>query len=178
VSLLSRCKRLLRQPHLRLIALVGLFVPRRLRADWRQEWEAELRNREIRLAQWHRLDRRNKRDLLRRSASAFCDALRLQPKRLEDEVFHDLRFGVRMLVKQPGVTLVAVLTLALGIGANTAIFTLLDKVLIRQLPVEHPNQLVTLLIGAALCVKSLRVLQPSTRGSSRQRWRRCRSIWV
>src|SRR5215471_15675603 len=58
-------------------------------------------------------------------------------------LIQDLRYGVRMLMKNPGFTLVAVITLGLGIGANTAIFTLLDKVLIRPLPVERPDQLVT-----------------------------------
>lgn len=48
--------------------------------------QAEPRSREIRLAEWDRLDRRSKRDLLRRSASAFWDALRLQPRRLEDDM--------------------------------------------------------------------------------------------
>jgi hypothetical protein len=67
------------KPHLWLIALVGVIVPRRLRADWRQEWEAELRHRERQLAEWDRLDWRNKLELLRRSASAFWDALCLQP---------------------------------------------------------------------------------------------------
>ncbi len=125
-----------------LIRVIGVIVPRRLRADWRQEWEAELRYRERLLAEWDRLDWRNKLELLRRSASAFWDALCLQPERWEDEMIQDLRYGVRMLLKNPGFTLIAVFTLSLGIGANTAIFTLLDKVLIRPAPVEQPHQLV------------------------------------
>src|SRR5262245_50927699 len=91
--------RRLSRPHLWLIRLIGVIVPRRLRADWRQEWEAELRYREQLLAEWDRLDWRAKLDLLRRSLGAFRDALLLQPKRLEDEMFQDLRFGVRMLLK-------------------------------------------------------------------------------
>jgi predicted permease len=64
--------------------------------------------------------------------------------RLLDELGQDLRYGYRVLRKSPAFTLVAVLSLALGIGANTAIFTLVDSLVLRSLPVREPARLVRL----------------------------------
>ena len=59
-------------------------------------------------------------------------------------IFQEIRLGMRQMRKAPVFTAVAILTLALGIGANTAVFTLLDQALLRSLPVSHPEQLVRL----------------------------------
>src|SRR4051812_12230214 len=61
-----------------------------------------------------------------------------------DDLIQDLRFGLRLLVARPGFTAVAVLSLALGIGANSTIFSLVDALLLRTLPVAHPERLVTI----------------------------------
>src|SRR5262245_33962285 len=59
-----------------------------------------------------------------------------------ESIWQDLKFGIRMLIKKPGFTLIAIITLALGIGANTAVFSVVNALLLRPLPFREPERLV------------------------------------
>ena len=128
-----------------LLRLFARIVPAGHRDGWRREWEAELRERRARLAARHRLGRPQEMDMLRRVLGAFHDAAWLRRQFTRDaEVIQDVRYGLRTLRKNPRFAAVVVLTLALGIGANTAIVSLVQTVLFRVLPVERPQELVFL----------------------------------
>ena len=64
-----------------------------------------------------------------------------------ESFLQDVTYGIRAMLRSPALTIVALVSLALGIGANTAIFSLLDAVLLRSLPVRNPQQLVLLGLG-------------------------------
>src|SRR5262245_44233629 len=96
------------------VRAIGVLAPRRLRADWRQECEAELRYRETLLAEWDKLNWKTKLDLLRRNVGAFWDAQLLQPKGWKVERFQAFGFGSGLLPKNGGFTAVEMLWLALG----------------------------------------------------------------
>src|ERR1044072_2732671 len=60
-----------------------------------------------------------------------------------DQIFTDVRYGLRSLLKRPAFTAIALLTLALGIGVNSAIFSAVDSILLRPLPLTDPDRLVS-----------------------------------
>src|SRR5690242_21572167 len=67
-----------------------------------------------------------------------------RPRALMEKLLQDIRFGFRQLMKQPGFAALAIISMALGIGANTSIFSLVDTALLRPLAVKEPSQLVEL----------------------------------
>jgi hypothetical protein len=71
-----------------------------------------------------------------------------------DTLALDLRLAIRRLAKQPGFAVVTILTLALGLGANTVVFTLVHALMLRSLPVAHPEELFRLGDNDNCCVNS------------------------
>ena len=141
-----------------LLRVISLLVPSHERVEWRREWEAEIAHaRRARplsgpanplMGQTGGAPRRPTAPLSRFAIALRClgaleDAFWLRIRRRNrGMVLQDVRYAVRSFAKNPVFTLVVVVTLALGIGANTAIFTLVDVVLLRPLPVQEPDELV------------------------------------
>ena len=128
----------------RAVRVIALLVPRWRRPDWTREWDAELdadsRDPD---ASGSAARPRSGLALFDRSAGAVADAMYLRSHAMYlDLWWGDVRFAWRNAVRRPGFTLLVTLTLALGLGVNSAVFALLDGVLLRPLPYHDPSRLV------------------------------------
>ena len=125
---------------LAIVHVFGTLVPRASRRGWRREWEAEFRARGDVALDWPA-----QLDLVRRAFGAFPDAAWLRRQFTSDaELVHDVRHTVRMLRTAPGFGVAVVLILSLGIGGTVAIATMLDTLVLRPLPYENADRVVTL----------------------------------
>jgi predicted permease len=124
-----------------IIRAASVLVPASSRSDWRAEWVAELDTELHSRSQW---PQRGGAALLFRCFGAFLDAAWMRLLFVQHGIWLDLRFGARALVRDPGFTIVALGTLALAIGANTAVFGVAYGVLHRPLPFHDPERLVWL----------------------------------
>lgn len=128
---------------LALVRMASVFVPYSARRTWRDEWEAEL------LARWEELHDRSaltmgaRADLLRRATGSLVDAVFYGEGGWTMSGFwQDVRFAARSLARRPGFATIAVLTLVVGIGANTAIYSVARDVLLRPFPYPEPDKVV------------------------------------
>ena len=115
----------------RIVRYAAHLVPRWRRSEWEREWQAELHS------------EAESPEVIERSTGAIADALCLRSQSMYLELWWgDLRFAWRNVVRRPAFTALVVVTLALGIGVNSAVFALVDEVLLRPLPYRDPSKLV------------------------------------
>jgi putative ABC transport system permease protein len=126
----------------RFIALVSRLAPGWARREFRAEWEAEI------ATAWRDRPRDSWRDsarVMRRAAGSIPDAWCLFRQQWSaDMLLQDVRYAARLMAQRPGFTATVVLTLGLGIGANTAVFTVINAVLLRPLPFGEPERLMAM----------------------------------
>ncbi len=128
-----------------LIGAASRLVPRARRDSWRREWEAETAYAWTSLRRSGRTSRFATLRLWARILTCTIDALWERKETMKMTGFlNDVRYALRGLLRYPAFTTVAVITLALGIGATTAVFTLVDGVLIRPLPFPRPDRLLAI----------------------------------
>ena len=127
------------------LRLIARLVPKLERAAWLREWDAEFNNRRARLEARNALTRRQEFDMFRRVLGSFHDAAWLRRQFTRDaDLVHDMRYGARLLRRNPGFAVLTVTVLALGMGATTGIYSVMDALLVRQLPYRDPERIVLL----------------------------------
>ena len=130
---------------MRLVRTASLLVPWSRRQEWLLEWEGELAHRISRLERTGRLDAPAAAAIFTRTLGAFPHALWvLHDETSVETMIHDIRYAIRTHLRRPAFATLVVATLGLGIGANTAMFSIVNSVLIEPLPYERPEELVYL----------------------------------
>jgi predicted permease len=120
-------------------------VPGTLRGDWVNEWHAEVWHRWEHLQQAERITFGSRFDLILRSFGAVTHALWLARREWRPSVvWYDLRFTIRGLLKRPAFTLIVLGSLALGVGANTIVFSIVDGLILNPFPYPESDRLVVL----------------------------------
>src|SRR5262245_28814242 len=127
-----------------LVRLVGLFNRKRREREFAEELESHLGlHIEDNIRAGMSPEEARRRAIIKLGGVTLNKELYREQRGLPmlETLFHDLRYGARMLMKQKSVTVIGVLSLALGIGANTALFSVVDAVLLKTLPVKEPERL-------------------------------------